>query len=153
MSGTWGTLTAVATDTIDALVLAPPIDTIWIRGRDAAGVWGEASPLPITLRGDFTAVGGGIPPSFRLHPNVPNPFNPATTLRFDLPAPSRARLAVFDLAGRLVRTLVDRDLPAGPHEATWDGRDEQDRPAGSGIYFVRLESGADHATRKVLLLR
>jgi hypothetical protein len=153
MSGSWGTLTAVAADTIDARVLAPPLDTIWIRGRDAAGVWGEASPLPITLRGDFTAIAGGAPPSFRLHPNVPNPFNPATTLRFDLPAPSLARLAVFDLAGRLVRTLVDRDLPAGPHEATWDGRDEKGRPAGSGVYFVRLESGADRATRKVLLLR
>ncbi len=77
----------------------------------------------------------------RLYPNHPNPFNPRTTIRFDLPAAGQVRLVVYDLAGRLVRVLVEGEVSAGSHEAVWDGRDATGRartlghlpgPAGRG---------------------
>ena len=68
----------------------------------------------------------------------PNPFNPATTLRFSLPVGGRIRLDVVDVAGRLVRKLLDGDFAAGRHEARWDGRDDTGRGVASGSYFARL---------------
>jgi hypothetical protein len=83
----------------------------------------------------------------------PNPFNPRTTLRFDLPQAGAARLAVYDLAGRLVRTLVDGSLPQGANEVAWDGRDETGRPVSTGAYVARLEAGEVLATTRLGLLR
>ena len=82
----------------------------------------------------------------------PNPFNPRTTLRFDLPRASAARLTVYDVAGRLVRALVDERLAEGAHEIAWDGRDDAGRPVGSGAYVARLEvEGAVSSSRLALL--
>lgn len=83
----------------------------------------------------------------------PNPFNPRTTLRFDLPQSGTARLAVYDLAGRLVRTLVDGSLPQGANEIAWDGRDAAGRPVGTDAYVARLEAGGVVATTRLALLR
>jgi len=84
---------------------------------------------------------------------APNPFNPLTTLSFALPSDGRARLAVFDPEGRLVRVLVDGPLAAGQHSTTWDGRDGAGRAMGSGIYLARLETGAGAGTVKLQLVR
>jgi hypothetical protein len=153
MSGEWGVPATIALDTIAAEILAPPLDTIWIRGKDAAGVWGEPYPLVVHLRGDFTDVTLSAPPSFRLHPNTPNPFNPVTTVRFDLARAGPTRLLVYDVAGRAIRTLLDAPLGPGSHQATWDGKDARGRDAGSGVYLLRLESGEERATGKMVLLR
>ena len=84
---------------------------------------------------------GPIVKSAGLAQNVPNPFNLRTTIRYDLPEAGVVRLAVFDLAGRLVRTLVDESRPHGSFEAVWDGRDASGRDVGSGTYLARLECG------------
>jgi hypothetical protein len=73
--------------------------------------------------------------------NRPNPFNPTTVLVFELPRAGFVRLSVHDVAGHLVRTLVEDDLPAGSHEAAWNGRDAAGRNVASGSYLARLESG------------
>ncbi|MBK7049167.1 MAG: right-handed parallel beta-helix repeat-containing protein [bacterium] len=83
----------------------------------------------------------------------PNPFNPQTTIRFQLPTAGRAQLQIFDLAGRLVRTLVDDNLDAGGHEAVWDGRDAAGRDVGSGSYLARLECGGKVETARLGLVR
>lgn len=83
----------------------------------------------------------------------PNPFNPSTTIGFELPAPAQARLAVYDLTGRLVRTLVDGSLPRGRHEATWDGRDAAGRSVASGLYIARLEAGGSVRLQRMGLVR
>ena len=83
----------------------------------------------------------------------PNPFNPRTTIAFDLPESGPVRLCVFDVAGRLVRTLVDESLPRGSHEAAWDGRDSSGREAASGSYLARLEFGAKVETVRMGLVR
>ncbi|MBC8424295.1 hypothetical protein H8E07_09250, partial [bacterium] len=79
----------------------------------------------------------GLPalPAGRLHPAAPNPFNPRTTLRFELTRGGDVRLDVYDLDGRRVRTLVDGYLPAGEHRAIWAGRDDGGRPLSSGPYL------------------
>ncbi len=72
---------------------------------------------------------------------MPNPFNPRTTIWFDLDRQGPATLAVYDLRGRRVRTLADGDLPAGRHRADWDGRDDRGQAAAAGVYLIRLSSG------------
>jgi DNA-binding beta-propeller fold protein YncE len=90
----------------------------------------------------------------RLGMGRPNPFTPATTIDFSLKAPGHARLTVFDAAGRQVRTLLDDERAAGPHDVTWNGRDDAGRKLASGVYFYRLEAaGGGVETRKVTLLR
>ncbi len=84
---------------------------------------------------------------------TPNPFNPRTTIRFELPEGGAVRLSVFDVAGRLVRTLVDGGLAQGSHEYAWDGRDEAGRAVGSGSYLARLEFGGRVETVRMGLVR
>lgn len=106
---------------------------------------------------DVTGVPGGEipwPAALELDPNAPNPFNPVTTLRFALPADAgRVRLRVFDLKGRVVRTLVDGRLPPGRHEVQWRGRDEDGREMASGVYLYRLEAGGASALGRMTLVR
>jgi hypothetical protein len=83
----------------------------------------------------------------------PNPFNPQTTVRFTLPGAAHARLVIVDVAGRAVRTLTDADLPAGTHEARWDGRDQAGRAVATGCYLARLESGGEVAVTRLALVR
>lgn len=94
------------------------------------------------------------PASFRLLGAAPNPFNPRTTIRYDLPRDGRVSLRVYDLSGRLTRTLMDGDeVSAGRREAVWDGRNETGRQVAAGIYFCRLEAGAYIETKRMTLIR
>jgi len=99
-----------------------------------------------------------VPGSFRPHRNalhdpVPNPFNPATVLSFDLTAAGRTRLVIYDVAGRRVTILVDGHRAAGRHEVTWDGRDARGRELASGVYFYRLDAGSFGETKRMVLMR
>ena len=82
----------------------------------------------------------GIPGGFSLGRNYPNPFNPSTTIPFDLPEPCLVHLRVFDVTGREVMTLIDGPAAAGSHAVRWDGRTNEGAAAGSGVYFYRLET-------------
>jgi aminopeptidase N len=88
-----------------------------------------------------------------LSQNWPNPFNPSTTLRFGLDRPGAVRLCIYNARGRLVRTLIDGRLGEGTHEAVWNGKDSEGRPAASGIYFCRMTSVENSFTVKMVLLR
>ena len=88
-----------------------------------------------------------------LHQNRPNPFNPSTTIAFDLPVRAEARLSVYDAAGRLVRRLAAGELSPGRHEVRWDGLDDAGRPAASGVYFCRLRAGKETRSIRLVLLR
>jgi hypothetical protein len=86
--------------------------------------------------------------------NFPNPFNPNTVIRYALPAPARVTLAVFDVGGRLVRTLVrDERKPAGVFDVEWNGTDSRGLAVASGVYFYRLTAGSETLTRKAVLLK
>jgi hypothetical protein len=88
-----------------------------------------------------------------LGPAVPNPTVAASTVDFRLEAAAPVRARILDVAGRLVRTLVDTELPAGEHRLTWDGTDDAGRPAASGLYFYRVERGGDTSVTRVVLQR
>jgi len=93
------------------------------------------------------------PTANRLEPNFPNPFNPYTTIRFSLASPGHALLQVYDVSGRLVKTLVEGGLPAGDHSVRWRGLNHQGVGVASGVYFCRLTSGGYTATSRMVLLR
>jgi hypothetical protein len=93
------------------------------------------------------------PAALEIRGNYPNPFNPSTTIEFAVPLAARARLDVYDIASRKVRTLLDRSLSAGTHAALWDGCDDQGRPVSSGTYFARLRSGERVVSRKMMLVK
>jgi len=99
------------------------------------------------------------PTGFSLSQNTPNPFNPSTTIRFTLPEAVRVTLAVYDVNGRLVRTLVGfadsaaPTFPSGHHEVVWDGSDGMGRPVASGVYLCRLSVANGMLTRRMVLLR
>jgi hypothetical protein len=96
---------------------------------------------------------GDLPEVTHLAGVQPNPFNPSTTIRFVLAAAGQARVAVYDLSGRLVRVLVDEPRPAGEQSVRWDGLDAQGQPASSGVYLMRLESGGMVRTAKATLVK
>ncbi len=95
-----------------------------------------------------------IPTRLALNSNVPNPFNPATRISFDLPNSQAISLRVFDINGRLVRTLVSQQLlPAGVHDRIWNGRDDQANPVASGIYFCVLDTPSRRLSGKMTLMK
>ncbi len=86
--------------------------------------------------------------------NHPNPFNPQTTIPFDVPGnDTRVRLFVLDASGRVVRTLVDQNMSGGSHETVWNGRDARGNTVSSGVYFYVLDVGGERRTRKMVLLK
>jgi hypothetical protein len=90
----------------------------------------------------------------RLEQNAPNPFNPTTSIRFTVAREgAKVRMSVYDVAGRLVRDLVDGPATAGEHVARWDGTDAEGRPVASGVYFVRLSVDGWTDSRKMALLK
>lgn len=94
------------------------------------------------------------PRAYALGANFPNPFNPTTTIEYALPVRAPAALAIYDVLGRRIRTLVRRnDHPAGFYAITWDGRDQQGRPVGNGLYFYRLVAPAFERTGKMMLIK
>jgi hypothetical protein len=95
----------------------------------------------------------GVAPRPGLDPAFPNPFNAATTITFSLPETRTARLTVHDPAGRHVRTLVDGTLPTGIHRIAWDGRSDDGRLTGSGVYLYTLVSGDIELTGRVVMIK
>lgn len=94
-----------------------------------------------------------IPQLLALAQNSPNPFNAATQIRYSLDKYTPTELAIYNILGQRVRTLVTGGQPPGIHEVTWDGRDDSGREAPSGIYFTRLITSGAMLSRKMVLLR
>ena len=94
-----------------------------------------------------------VPGRYALHQNYPNPFNPETAIRYSLAQAGQARLAVYNVLGQEVVTLVDRHHAAGAHEIVWNGTDAGGQAVSSGLYFYRLQAGEFDQVRKMVLLR
>ena len=125
------------------------------------GIWKRhTTDLPLDvdyrlrLKENVTGMEDETPPSItRLAAARPNPFNPSTTISFDLARAGRARLAVYDLQGRLVKVLRDGNLQAGSHTVLWTGDDTGGRAVASGVYVVRLTAAGDVFTRRLALVK
>ena len=96
---------------------------------------------------------GALPTAFALHAAYPNPFNPTTTLGFDLPRAAQVRLAIYDVSGRRIRTLVDGWREAASHTAIWDGTTDAGQRAASGTYYGVLAADGRRETRKLTLVK
>ncbi|MBD3347632.1 MAG: T9SS type A sorting domain-containing protein, partial [Candidatus Eisenbacteria bacterium] len=94
-----------------------------------------------------------VPSRYVLEGVSPNPFNPVTEVSYGLPSEGRVALRVYDVSGRLVRTLVDGEVDAGYHTVVWDGRDDGGSSVASGVYFCRMEASDYGATTKMVLLK
>ena len=102
----------------------------------------------------MSAVNGDTPtPRLSSVTAYPNPFNPKVRVSFSLAAGGEVKVTVMDVAGRLVRKLHNGVLAAGQQIFEWDGRDERDRPQSSGVYFYRIETGAETQVGKMVLAR
>ncbi len=93
------------------------------------------------------------PVAVRLLPAWPNPFNPVTTIGFELDMAGPASLRIYDASGRLVKTLTNGIFAAGLHEMVWNGTGDAGQSVSSGVYFCRFESGTFRQTQKLVLLR
>jgi outer membrane protein assembly factor BamB len=91
--------------------------------------------------------------SLRLDLPAPNPRDGPTRIAWEMPAAARVRVEIFDVAGRLVRTLVDGDVAAGRHEVVWDGEDRFGSRSSAGVYFARARAGSESAVRQFVRLR
>ncbi|MCK5330866.1 MAG: metallophosphoesterase [Candidatus Marinimicrobia bacterium] len=98
-------------------------------------------------------VNRGLLSSFQLHQNFPNPFNPLTTIRYQLLQDSHVTLAVYDIPGRKIRILVDREMTAGDHRILWDAKNNTGKSVASGVYIYQLKVGDFRTVKKMVLLR
>lgn len=113
----------------------------------------DALGVPSLVPAQPTAAGDGVPPARPALTAWPNPFNPSVTLAFALMEDTEVELAVFDLAGRRVRSLLWTGLPAAAHAVVWDGTDDGGRAAPAGVYLCRLEVGGETGGKLVTLVR
>jgi hypothetical protein len=98
-------------------------------------------------------VAGEIPRTYELSNNYPNPFNPSTVIQYAVPRQGNVSLVIYNVLGQAVRTLVDMPLAAGRYTARWDGRDNNGRFVGTGVYFYRLNADQTSLVKKMLLVK
>lgn len=107
-------------------------------------IWGNQTPITVP---DVTTS------ALRVDQNRPNPFNPATKVRFELAEAGPTRVEIHDAAGRLVYDRPLGELPAGSHDFTWNGTDRRGRRVASGTYFFTVVAGTQRAARKMMLIK
>lgn len=142
----------VATDT------DPPYNArSWHYLSSTGWVQDAAANFMIRAGMSISLASGDLPPAvaheFRLLDNYPNPFNPTTTIPFELAADGDASLTIYNVVGQRVATLIDAPQTAGYHVVPWNGCDDRGLSCATGVYLVRLESRAQTAVRKIMLLR
>ncbi len=122
--------------------------------------WGSdtAEPFKYTVVNPATAIQAKIdqvilPDTPVLHPNYPNPFNPQTTISYELPVTSSVKVVIYDILGREVIELVDQQQSAGHHQVVWNGKDFGGNSVGSGIYLYQLKTGSYTRVQKMILSR
>ena len=136
-------------------------DLMAVNYHNSIYVFGGLSILGITLNtveklDNVTAIESPQPvvaESFLLHQNFPNPFNPTTTIRYDVKTGATVRIDIYSAIGQHIKTLVNQRHAAGNYSIEWQGTDESGTPVGSGIYMYRMRSGQFETTRKMIFLR
>jgi hypothetical protein len=109
--------------------------------------------LTVQLQDPATVASAAGSPALLLEQNWPNPFGSSTRLGFSIPQAEHVRLTILDVAGRIVRVLVDEEMSAGRHEVAWDGRDDGNRPLANGLYLYKLDAAGENVQRRMTILR
>jgi hypothetical protein len=146
--------------TLYVFTVAPPANAtrMSIRARLQHQVTGKVYWDDFAVvEGNVTRAPGqeniALPAIYQLGQNYPNPFNPDTRITFAIPRDEKVKVVIYDLLGNPVRTLISANVRAGEHEIIWDGRDEANHTASSGIYFYVLETKDARMMRKMTLLK
>ncbi len=122
-------------------------------GKDTVKVSGDDRVLFVNRYDYLSIAAEGVPLEFALHENYPNPFNPTTTLRFDLPEISDITLTIYNMLGQKVRTFDYQNTSAGYHSVTWDATNNFGQQVGAGVYLYQLQTKNFVKTRKMVLLK
>ena len=122
-------------------------------GKDTVKVSGDDRVLFVNRYDYLSIAAEGVPLEFALHENYPNPFNPTTTLRFDLPEISDITLTIYNMLGQKVRTFDYQNTSAGYHSVTWDATNDLGQQVGAGVYLYQLQTINFVKTRKMVLLK
>lgn len=140
-------------DTSLTVIGLDPMTSYYFRvtAYDVVGKESDYSAVILDVR--TSPVDVDVPAAFGLEQNYPNPFNPKTTIKYSVPSPGRVSLRIYDVRGRLVRTLVDADMPAGGHETVWHAEDDAGRRVASGVYLYLLQTKQETRTRKMVVVR
>ncbi len=129
-----------------------------VNAREALGLWRtkDNGVEAVDALADTNAESLGLtetPTQFGIDQNYPNPFNPTTDINFHLATQADVHIAVYDMMGRQVDTLVDQNMAAGSYRASWNGRDSAGNPAASGVYLYKIEAGNFVASKVMTLLK
>jgi len=119
----------------------------------AVDIHGNEGPDVLLSPAAVSGIGLGVPAVLAIEGIAPNPFNPATTVSFNVRRAGPVRLEIYDIAGRHVRTLVDGWSPAGPRQAMWRGFDDNGRAVSSGAYLARLTDDQGSVTKALSLIK
>jgi hypothetical protein len=117
------------------------------NGSSNIGAYGAGCSPILTIASEV------LPETYALHQNYPNPFNPITTLRYDLPEDSNVNISIYDMLGRVVKTMVNQTQNAGFRFIIWDATNDYNKPVSAGIYLYRIQAGEYISTKKMVLLK
>ena len=152
MSGSFGTTTVNVTAALATASFSPGVHRLWVRGRDAHGNWGREGSLQLLVNGPQPLAVELVPREYGLGPGVPNPASTGSRISFSMPERSAVDLAIYDIGGRRVRSLVSGPMGAGVHETTWDLRDDSGGLVRAGVYYYRLAVAGRIFTRRLIAL-
>lgn len=128
--------------------------SVWAHdGTDSVKAGGEDRILYINRYDYLSVESEGIPTEFALHENYPNPFNPTTQIRFDLPEMGNVTLTIYNMLGQKVKTFNMQSAPAGYHALTWNATNDLGAPVAAGVYLYQLQTKGFAKTKKMILLK
>jgi hypothetical protein len=120
-----------------------------VRGQNVSGFGPYSSTFNFrSIVSGITSLGTAIPTEYKLYNNYPNPFNPSTKIKFDLPKSSNVKIKIYDMNGRMVNEVFDLNLDAGTYETTYNAA-----ALASGIYYFRIDAGSFSDTKKMILIK
>jgi len=143
--------TAADSARITLSAAAEPKNGVGVRGNSVLYVDNLSFDILITSVTDKPA--DGIPGTFYLGQNFPNPFNPSTSISFDIPWAVNVKMDIFDITGYTIRTLLDEPKVAGSFEVVWNGTDDTGNTVASGLYIYRIQAGDFVQSKKLLFFK
>lgn len=155
----WAAGPVSVTSVVDTSFVDQPLESgrryyYWVTVVDTFGATGPPSEVVEVVPGWTSAGEGGTSLRPSLSFGAPNPFRSGTAIAYSVPEPrDRVLLRIFDVGGRIVRTLVEGERVGGVHSAAWDGRNDAGHEVASGVYFCRIEIGEWSSVRKMVLVR
>ena len=130
-------------------------DTSYGRYPDGSDTWQFMNPTPGMVNTQELSLNNNItmPDQFMIHNNYPNPFNPVTTLYYDLPENCLVNITIYDMLGRQVKTLIKQTQAVGYRSVIWDASNDYGEPVSAGIYLYQIQAGEYISTKKMVLLK